>query len=101
MIFIFSKDIPPNKSGQIFPKYQSVSKADIGSLRAKFLGENSVKVAPGKWRNTDGTRQFRVKPDDYAGHNGGTPHVHLEFLEPNASGAKFRVIKNVHIPLVD
>ena len=28
-----------------------------------------------------------------------TPHVHLEFLQPNASGSKFKVIKNIHVPL--
>ena len=35
------------------------------------------------------------------GHNGGTPHVHLEFLRPNQAGTKFIPTKNVHIPLVD
>ena len=69
--------------------------------REKFLGDDIVKVGPGKWRSADGTRQFRLKPADYAGHNGGTPHIHLKFLRPNQAGTKFITTKNVHIPLVD
>lgn len=37
----------------------------------------------------------------HVGHNGGTPHVHLEFLRPNHAGTKLITTKNVHIPLVD
>ena len=51
--------------------------------RAKFLGDDFVKVDAGKWRSIDGTRQFRVKPNDYLGEHGigrplvlNTPHVY-------------------------
>lgn len=54
-----------------------------------FLGDDYVKIDSGKWRSLDGTRQFRVKPDDYLGNHGigqptvpNTPHVHFEFLTP-------------------
>jgi hypothetical protein len=83
-----------------------IKKSDIGSQRSRFLGEGYVKVGPGKWRSIDGTRQFRVKPDDYLGrHPIGqppvphTPHIHFEFLEPTQSGNKFKVRKNIHVPL--
>jgi RHS repeat-associated protein len=82
----------------------------IGVARDKFLGEEMVKVGPGKWRSVDGTRQFRVGPSDYAGGHGmgspnvpNTPHVHFEFLSPKMNNGQptgnFLVTKNVHVPL--
>ena len=79
--------------------------------RTYFIFENSLdiisvlsKVGYGKWRSLGGTRQFRVKTDDYLGNHGigrplvpNTPHVHFEFLNPK--GNKFEVIKNIHVPL--
>lgn len=97
---IFARDKATGATKHIFPKKQSVSKSQTKALREKFLGEKVVKVGPGKWRNADGSRQFRLKPGDYAGSH-GEPHVHLEFLKPNQAGTKFIVEKNVHIPLVD
>ena len=59
-----------------------------------------------EWRSLDGTRQFRVKPDDYLGNHGigqptvpNTPHVHFEFLTPKSNGNGFDVIKNIHVPI--
>ena len=87
---------------------RSISKQDIGNERRLFLGDDYVKVSEGKWRSLDGTRQFRVKPDDYAGSHGigmpivpNTPHVHFEFLTPRSNGKGFDVIQNVHVPLID
>ena len=64
------------------------------------------KIDSGKWRSLDGTRQFRVKPDDYLGNHGigqptvpNTPHVHFEFLTPKSNGNGFDVIKNIHVPI--
>jgi hypothetical protein len=63
-------------------------------------------VDKGKWRSKDGTRQFRVKPDDHQGKHGigqpivpNTPHVHFEFLTPKATNTGFKVTKNAHVPL--
>lgn len=71
-----------------------------------FLGDDYVKIDSGKWRSLDGTRQFRVKPDDYLGIHGigqptvpNTPHVHFEFLTPKSNGNGFDVIKNIHVPI--
>jgi len=87
---------------------RSISKQDIGNERRLFLGDDYVKVSEGKWRSLDGERQFRVKPDDYAGNHGignptvpNTPHVHFEFLTPRSNGNGFDVIQNVHVPLID
>ncbi|MFL9669499.1 RHS repeat-associated core domain-containing protein [Variovorax sp. AB1(2024)] len=82
----------------------------IGVTRDKFLGDEMVKVGPGKWRSIDGTRQFRVGPSDYSGGHGmgspnvpNTPHVHFEFLSPKINNGQptgnFLVTKNVHVPL--
>ena len=83
---------------------RSFDKTDFANERRLFLGDNYVKVDAGKWRSLDGTRQLRVKPDDYMGKHGigrplvpNTSHVHLEFLQPK--GNKFEVIKNIHVPL--
>ncbi|MET3182290.1 UNVERIFIED_ORG: RHS repeat-associated protein [Variovorax guangxiensis] len=84
--------------------------SSIGAERDKFLGDQFVKVGPGKWRSIDGTRQFRVGPSDYAGGHGmgspnvpNTPHVHFEFLSPKMNAGQptgnFLVTKNVHVPL--
>lgn len=74
-----------------------------------MLGDNSVKVGPMKWRSIDGSRQFRVVPDDYSfdglGHRMGgpkilgQPHVHLSFFRMTVNG-NFVVTKNIHIPLL-
>lgn len=85
----------------MFPKSQSVTRDGTKALREKFLGKDVVKVGAGKWRSVDGTRQFRLKPGDYAGSHGSSSHAHLEFLKPNQTGTKFLVDKNVHIPIVD
>ena len=73
-----------------------------------FLGDDYVKIDSGKWRSLDGTRQFRVKPDDYLGNHGigqptvpNTPHIHFEFLTPRSNGNGFDVIKNIHVPIND
>lgn len=62
-----------------------------------------------EWRSLDGTRQFRVVETDYfGGHPIGdpkvynVPHVHFEFLSmPNPGGNKLKVIKNIHVPLIE
>ena len=87
-----------------------ITRDQISDLREDFLGRNFVRVEEGKWRSIDGTRQFRVNPDDFSwngqGHGMGNPvvsnqsHVHLEFLIDNATGTGFRVIKNIHIPII-
>ena len=59
-----------------------------------------------EWRSLDGTRQFRVKPDDYLGKHGigrptipNIPHVHYELLISKSNGNGFDVIKNIHVPI--
>lgn len=83
-----------------------IKTSDISADRRLFLGEDHIKIAPGKWRSLDGTRQFRVKPDDYQGSHGmghptvtNTPHVHFEFLQTRNN--RFEVIKNIHAPLIE
>ncbi|MHA6530586.1 hypothetical protein [Paenibacillus sp. BAC0078] len=83
-----------------------IKKSDISAERRLFLGEDHIKIGPGKWRSLDGTRQFRVKPDDYQGAHGmgyptvpNTPHVHFEFLQTRNN--RFEVIKNIHAPLIE
>lgn len=82
----------------------------ISAAKNKFLGDEMVKVGPGKWRSADGARQFRVGPSDYSGGHGmgspnvpNTPHVHFEFLSPKMNNGQptgnFLVTKNVHVPL--
>ena len=88
---------------------RQVSKSDIKAERIKFVGENAVKVDKGVWRSLDGTRQFRVVESDYFGRHPigvpkvyNVPHVHFEFLGmPNKGGNKLKVIKNIHVPLVN
>jgi hypothetical protein len=98
---IFAKDKYNASTNQVFPKTQSVTRDGTKVLKEKFLGDDIVKVGPGKWRSADGTRQFRLKPGDYAGSHGAGPHARLEFLKPNQPGTKYIVEKNVHIPIVD
>ena len=84
-----------------------ISLDDIKPERIKFVGEDAIKIDAGTWRSLDGTRQFRVVPNDYLGKHGigdplvpNTPHVHFEFLAPpNPGGSNLRVIKNVHVPI--
>ena len=88
---------------------RQVLKSDIKVERVKFVGEDAVKVDKGVWRSLDGTRQFRVVESDYFGRHPigepkvyNAPHVHFEFLGmPNKGGNKLKVIKNIHVPLVD
>ena len=101
---LFAKDKFTKNTEQLTEWRRSIDKSDIANERRLFLGEDYVKVSEGKWRSLDGTRQFRVKPDDYLGGHGigmptvpNTPHVHFEFLQPK--GNKFEVIKNIHVPL--
>ena len=88
---------------------RTISRNDIVTERVKFVGEDAVKIDAGTWRSLDGKRQFRTVPNDYLGKHGigqpkvpDTPHVHFEFLAPpNPGGSNPRVLKNVHVPLVD
>ena len=96
-----------NKSTQNLSEWRrKICRSKIAEERRKFLGDNFVKIAPGKWRSIDGNRQFRIKPDDYLGIHGmgkpvipNTPHVHFEFLQPKGSSIHFNVVKNIHVPL--
>jgi len=96
-----------NKSTQNLSEWRrKICRSKIAEERRKFLGDNFVKIAPGKWRSIDGNRQFRIKPDDYLGTHGmgkpvipNTPHVHFEFLQPKGSSIHFNVVKNIHVPL--
>lgn len=67
-------------------------------VRERFLGEQHVKVSPGKWRSVDGRRQFRLKPGDFRGRGPLGSHAHLEFLRRTPSG-HLEVVKNVHVPI--
>lgn len=94
------------KTTQLTEWRRSIDPMDIANERKLFLGEDSIKVDAGKWRSLDGTRQFRVKPQDYLGEHSigkpsvpNIPHVHLEFLQPSMNGTKFDVVKNVHVPI--
>jgi len=88
---------------------RSISRNNIRAERLKFVGKDAVKVDAGTWRSVDGSRQFRTVPNDYLGRHGigqptvpNIPHAHFEFLAPpNLGGTNLRVLKNVHIPLVD
>ena len=101
---LLKRDKFTKKTQQLTEWRRSIDKGDIGNQRKLFLGDDYVKVGEGKWRSLDGSRQFRVKPDDYLGKHGigrplvpNTPHAHFEFLQPK--GNKFEVIKNIHVPL--
>jgi len=85
---------------------KAIKKGNISGERLKFLGKNFIKVGKGKWRNLKGTKQFRVKPNDYLGkHPAKTspkyigPHAHYEYLKLNKKKKKLDVYKNVHVPL--
>ena len=63
---------------------KSFHKSKIGQQCKQFLGNNSIKVDKGKWRNLKGTKQFRVKPNDYLGKHPAPndpnyigPHAHF------------------------
>ncbi|MCA8067173.1 RHS repeat-associated core domain-containing protein [Burkholderia sp. AU38729] len=102
---LFGKD-KTNKSTQNLSEWRRIiCRGDLKEERAKFLGDDLVKVGPGKWRSLDGARQVRVTPSDYSGAHGmgspnvaDTPHVHFEFLRPTGNGNHV-VTKNVHIQL--
>ena len=101
---LFGRDRFTRSTQQLTEWRRSISNSDIGVKRAKFLGDGFVKADAGKWRSIDGTRQFRVKPNDYLGEHGigrplvpNTPHVHFEFLNTTSTG--FEVTKNVHVPI--
>jgi RHS repeat-associated protein len=101
---LFSKDKSTNSTQNLTEWRRSISKTELSEERRLFLGDDYVKVDYGKWRSLDGERQFRVKPDDYKGGHGigkptvpDTPHVHFEFLEQK--GNRYRVTKNIHVPL--
>ncbi|WP_338849871.1 RHS repeat-associated core domain-containing protein [Massilia sp. W12] len=92
-------------SANISEWMRTICSSNIRNEREKFLGDNYVKVGPGKWRSADGKRQFRVNEDDYEGGYGmgmpvkrNTPHIHFEFLRETPAG-NFKVTKNVHVPI--
>lgn len=97
---LLSKDKFAKNASMITEARRAISKSGIAAERLKFPGKNAVKVGPGKWRSIDGTRQFRVKPNDYRGQHGNIgPHVHFEFLRPNSAGTKLELWKYIHVPL--
>ena len=97
---LFSKEKFASGVQQLTESRRIISKSGVSAELVAFLGENFVKIGPGKWRSIDGARQFRLKPNDYAGGHGNIEgHVHLELLRPNASGSKLVVWKNIHIRL--
>lgn len=105
---LFGKDRSTKKTTNLTEWRREISKSNIADERRLFLGDDYLKISEGKWRSLDGTRQFRVKPDDYLGMHGigqptvpNTPHVHFEFLNPRNNGNGFDVIKNVHVLLTD
>ncbi|WP_349407786.1 polymorphic toxin-type HINT domain-containing protein [Pseudalkalibacillus sp. SCS-8] len=80
---------------QITEHRRNISLDKLEYEKGKFLGNDYIEVSPGKWRNSDGSRQFRAKPNDIQGKHGNIgPYVHFEFLNKN-----FEVSKNVHIRL--
>ena len=103
---LFGRDRSTRRTTNLTEWRRSISQQDIHNEMRLFLGDDYVKIDSGKWRSLDGTRQFRVKPDDYLGNHGigqptvpNTPHVHFEFLTPKSNGNGFDVIKNIHVPI--
>ena len=103
---LFGRDRSTRRTTNLTEWRKSISQQDIHNEMRLFLGDDYVKIDSGKWRSLDGTRQFRVKPDDYLGNHGigqptvpNTPHVHFEFLTPKSNGNGFDVIKNIHVPI--
>lgn len=103
---LFGRDRSTRRTTNLTEWRRSISQQDIHNEMRLFLGDDYVKIDSGKWRSLDGTRQFRVKPDDYLGNHGigqptvpNTPHVHFEFLTPKSNGNDFDVIKNIHVPI--
>ena len=97
---LFGRDRSTRRTTNLTEWRRSIGKQDIHNEMRLFLGDDYVKVDSGKWRSLDGTRQFRVKPDDYLGNHGigqptvpNTPHVHFEFLTPRSNGNGFDVKK--------
>ncbi|WP_028595045.1 RHS repeat-associated core domain-containing protein [Paenibacillus assamensis] len=91
----YKKEKVTRKTKQITEHRRNISAKNLEKEKRKFLGNNYVNVAPGKWRNSSGSRQFRAKPNDIKGGHGNIgPHVHFEFLNKNVE-----VTKNVHIRL--
>ena len=103
---LFGRDRSTRRTTNLTEWRRSISQQDIHNEMRLFLGDDYVKIDSGKWRSLDGTRQFRVKPDDNLGNHGigqptvpNTPHVHFEFLTPKSNGNDFDVIKNIHVPI--
>ena len=103
---LFGRDRSTRRTTNLTEWRRSISQQDIHNEMRLFLGDDYVKIDSGKWRSLDGTRQFRVKPDDYLENHGigqptvpNTPHVHFEFLTPKSNGNGFDVIKNIHVPI--
>ena len=103
---LFGRDRSTRRTTNLTEWRRSISQQDIHNEMRLFLGDDYVKIDSGKWRSLDGTRQFRVKPDDYLGNHGigqptvpNTPHVHFEFLTPKSNGNGFDVIKNIYVPI--
>ena len=105
---LFGRDRSTRRTINLTEWRRNINKQNIHDEMSRFLGDDYVKVDVGKWRSLDGTRQFRVKPDDYLGSHGigqptvpNTSHVHFEFLVPRSNGNGFDVIKNIHVPISD
>jgi hypothetical protein len=64
------------------------SEGEARALAREYLGKNPVEVEKNKWRNVEGTWQYRAKPVDY--QNG---HVHLEQLDVSRGV----VVRNLHL----
>jgi len=65
------------------------------SAGQRWLGPNYREIGPGVFRSADGLRQFRMAPNDIAGHGGLPPHVHFETF--NGAGGK---TENNHVLLL-
>ena len=94
---LYAPDRSNKKTKQVFDNSRIINSSNLKQERELFLGKDAVKVDKGKWRSLDGTRQFRIKPQDYLGKHGGGSHAHFEFLSPNKSGTKYNVTKNIHV----
>jgi len=104
---ILGGDVAASNIERVTEWRRTIHRSKYRAEMEKFLGDKYVKVGQGKWRNVQGTRQFRLKPNDYfgrhkigppGGHQAKTPHVHFEFLK-DAAGGGFEVTKSIHVPL--